>query len=37
LMNPDSWNPDMFSSVGANPLYKGNKNVVDNALYADPK
>jgi len=35
LMNPDSWNPDMFSSVGANPLYKGNQNVVDNALYGN--
>jgi len=25
LMDPDSWNPDSFSSIGANPLYKGSE------------
>jgi len=33
LMDPDTWNPDVFSSVGANPLYKGSVHTVDNRLY----
>jgi len=33
LLNPESWNPDMFSNVAANPLYKGSSTNVDNRLY----
>jgi len=33
LLDPDTWNPDTFSSVGANPLYKGSVKTVDNMLY----
>lgn len=33
ILSPDSWNPDTFSSIGANPLYKGNQKVVDNRLF----
>jgi hypothetical protein len=33
LMDPDTWNPDAFSSVGANPLYQSSSRVVDNRLY----
>jgi len=33
LMDPDTWNPDAFSSIGANPLYKGSVKSVDNRLY----
>jgi len=33
LLDPDTWNPDTFSSVGANPLYKGSVRTVDNRLY----
>jgi len=33
LLDPDTWNPDTFSSVGANPLYKGSVHTVDNRLY----
>jgi len=36
LTDPDTWNPDMFSSVGANPLYKGSAKTVDNRLYEQP-
>lgn len=35
LLDPDTWNPDTFSSVGANPLYQGSSKVVDNRLYND--
>jgi hypothetical protein len=33
ILAPDTWNPDTFSSVGANPLYKGNQKIVDNRLF----
>jgi len=33
ILSPDTWNPDTFSSVGANPLYKGNQKIVDNRLF----
>jgi len=33
LLNPDTWNPDTFSSIGSNPLYKGSEKTMDNALY----
>jgi hypothetical protein len=33
ILSPDTWNPDTFSSIGANPLYKGNQKVVDNRLF----
>jgi len=33
LLDPDTWNPDTFSSVGANPLYQSSSRVVDNRLY----
>jgi len=33
ITNPDTWNPELFSSIGANPLYKGNQSVVNNRLY----
>jgi len=35
LTDPDTWNPDTFSSVGANPLYQGSSKVVDNRMYGD--
>jgi len=33
LLNPDTWNPDTFSSLASNPLYKGSEKAMDNALY----
>jgi len=33
LTDPDTWNPDTFSSVGANPLYQGSHKVVTNRMY----
>jgi len=33
LTDPDTWNPEAFNSIGANPLYKGSSKVVDNRLY----
>jgi len=33
LMDPDTWNPDTFSTIGANPMYKASEMVVDNKLY----
>jgi hypothetical protein len=33
LTDPDTWSPDTFSSIGANPLYKGSEKIVDNRMY----
>jgi len=33
LLNPTTWNPDSFTSVGSNPLYQGSAKTVDNQLY----
>jgi len=33
LLDAETWNPDTFSSIGSNPLYKGNSNMVNNQLY----
>jgi len=33
LLDAETWNPDTFSSVGSNPLYKGSEKSVDNRLY----
>jgi len=32
LLNPDTWDPDKFTSIDVNPLYSGLENVVDNPL-----
>eukprot|EP01115_Flamella_aegyptia_P012292 TRINITY_DN606_c0_g1_i5.p1 TRINITY_DN606_c0_g1~~TRINITY_DN606_c0_g1_i5.p1 ORF type:complete len:175 (+),score=79.68 TRINITY_DN606_c0_g1_i5:35-559(+) len=33
LLDPDTWNPDAFSSVGANPFYQASQKMVDSPLY----
>jgi len=33
LLDPDTWDPDKFSSIGSNPLYKGSEKSVDNRMY----
>jgi hypothetical protein len=33
LLDPDTWNPDAFSTVGSNPFFQPSQKMVDNALY----
>eukprot|EP01114_Cavostelium_apophysatum_P007181 TRINITY_DN18_c0_g1_i7.p1 TRINITY_DN18_c0_g1~~TRINITY_DN18_c0_g1_i7.p1 ORF type:complete len:836 (-),score=207.16 TRINITY_DN18_c0_g1_i7:132-2639(-) len=33
LLDPETWDPSKFSSVGSNPLYKGSEMTVDNRMY----
>lgn len=33
LLDAETWNPDTFTSVGANPLYSGSEKAVNNRLY----
>jgi len=32
LLDPETWNPDMFSSVGTNPLFQASQKMVENPL-----